>query len=87
MGKTSLANYISDFARNNYFMVTAHIMNDRGHDIDELVVQIIERILNAILPEKWSEKIFDIISNNIESVGFGGFNIKFKPPKDELKKY
>ena len=84
-GKTSLANYISDFARNNYSMVTAHIMNDGVHDIDELVVQIIERILNAIRPEKWSEKIFDVIHNNIESVGFGGLNIKFKPSQDELK--
>lgn len=85
MGKTSLANYISDFARNNYSMVTAHIMNDGVHDIDELVVQIIERVLNAIRPEKWSSKIFNRISNYIDSVGFGGLSIKFKPPEDELK--
>ena len=85
MGKTSLANYISDFARNNHSMVTAHIMNDGVHDIDELVVQIIERILNAIRPEKWSSKIFKLIGNYIDSVGFGGLNIKFKPPEDELK--
>lgn len=85
MGKTSLANYISDFARNNYSMVTAHIMNDGVHDIDELVIQIIERILNAIRSEKWSSKIFKVIGNYIDSVGFGGLNIKFKPPEDELK--
>ena len=85
MGKTSLANYISDFAYNNYSMVTAHIMNDGVHDIDELVVQIIERILNAIRPEKWSSKIFNLIGNYIDSVGFGGLNIKFKPSEDELK--
>lgn len=84
MGKTSLANYISDFARNNHSMVTAHIMNDGVHDIDELVIQIIERILNAIRSEKWSSKIFKIIGNCIDSVGFGGLNIKFKPPEDEL---
>ena len=85
MGKTSLANYISGFARNNYSMITAHIMNDGVHDIDELVIQIIERILNAIKPEKWSDKIFNLIGNHIESVGFGGLNIKFKPSKDEVK--
>ncbi|WP_298522985.1 ATP-binding protein [uncultured Methanobrevibacter sp.] len=85
MGKTSLANYISDFARNNYSMVTAHIMNDGVHDIDELVVQIIERVLNAIRPEKWASKIFNLVGNYIDSVGFGGLNIKFKPPEDELK--
>jgi len=85
MGKTSLANYISDLARNNYSMVTAHIMNDGVHDIDELVVQIIERILNNIRSEKWSEKIFELIGNHIESVGFKGVNIKFKPQEAELK--
>ena len=83
MGKTSLANYISDFARNNYSIVTAHIMNDSVHNIDELVVQIIERVLNSIKSEKWSDKIFKLIKY-IESVGFGGMNVKFKPPKDEL---
>ena len=79
-----VANYISGFAKNNYSMVTAHIMNDGVHDIDELVVQIIERILNAIGPEKWHDKIFKI-GKYMESVGFGGFNIKFKPPEDELR--
>ena len=85
MGKTSLANYISDLARNNYSMVTAHIMSDGVHDIDELVVQIIERILNNIRSEKWSEKIFELIGNHIESVGFKGVYIKFKPQEAELK--
>lgn len=63
-------NYISGFAKNNYSMVTAHIMNDGVHDIDELLVQIIERILNAIGPEKWHDKIFKI-GKYMESVGFG----------------
>ena len=85
IGKTSLAKYISDFVRNNYSMVTAHIMNDGVHDIDELVIQIIERILNNIRSEKWSEKIFNLIGNHIETVGFKGVNIKFKPHEDELK--
>lgn len=66
-------------------MITAHIMNDGVHDIDELVVQIIERVLNAIRPEKWSSNIFNLVSNYIDSVGFGGLNIKFKPSEDELK--
>ena len=93
MGKTSLANYISDLARNNYSMVTAHIMSDGVHDIDELVVRIIERMhadqfeqnINNIRSEKWSEKIFEVIGNHIESVGFKGVNIKFKPQEAELK--
>ena len=84
MGKTSLANYISDVANKNYSMVTAHIMNDGVHSIEELLIQIIERILNSIKSEKWSEKIFKLFGDNIESVGLGGLNIKFKPSETEL---
>ncbi len=85
MGKTSLANFISDIAYKNFSMITAHIMNDGVHSIDELITQIIERILNSIKSEKWSKKIFDLLKDNIESVGIGGLNIKFKPSDDELK--
>lgn len=84
MGKTSLANFISDFASKNYSMVTAHVMNDGVHSIDDLIIQIIERILNSIKSEKWSEKIFGFLEDHIESVGFGGMNIKFKPSENEL---
>ena len=84
MGKTSLANFISDVANKNHSMVTAHIMNDSVHTIEELLIQIIERILNSIKSEKWSEKIFKLFGNNIESVGLGGLNIKFKPSESEL---
>lgn len=84
MGKTSLANFISDVANKNYSMVTAHIMNEGVHTIEDLLIQIIERILNSIKSEKWSEKIFNLFGNNIESVGLGGLNIKFKPSENEL---
>ena len=84
MGKTSLANFISDVASKNYSMVTAHIMNDGVHTIEELLIQIVERILNSIKSEKWSEKIFKLFGDNIESVGLGGVNIKFKPSETEL---
>lgn len=84
MGKTSLANFISDLANKNYSMVTAHIMNDGVHTIEDLLIQIIERILNSIKSEKWSKKIFNLFGNNIESVGLGGLNIKFKPSENEL---
>ena len=52
-------------------MVTAHVMNDGVHSIDDLIVHIIERILNSIKSEKWSEKIFGFLQNHIESVGLG----------------
>ena len=84
MGKTSLGNFISDFASKNYSMVTAHVMNYGVHSIDDLIIQIIERILNSIKSEKWSEKIFGFLQNHIESVGLGGMNVKFKPSEKEL---
>lgn len=84
IGKTSLANFIRDFAEKNHSMVTAHIMNDGVHTVDDLVIQVIERILNSIKPEKWSDKILNVLTNNIESVGFSGFIIKFKPSSEEL---
>lgn len=58
MGKTSLAKFIADFANKNYSMITAHMMDDEVHTIEDLIIQIIERILNSIKSEKWSEKIF-----------------------------
>ena len=85
MGKTSLANFISDYVSKNYSMVTAHVMNDGIHTIDDLVIQTVERILNSINSEKWSDKIFGFFEDHIEFVGFGGLTIKFKPSDKELK--
>ena len=84
MGKTSLANFISDYAENNYSLITAHIMNDSIHTIEDLIIQIIERILNSIKTEKWAKKILEFFNEYIESVGIGGINIKFKPSQNEL---
>ena len=85
MGKSSLAHMIANIAETDYSMVTAHILNDGVHTIDELIIQIIERILNAIKSEKWADNIFNFFEDRIESVGLGGLNIKFKPHDDELK--
>ena len=76
MGKTSLANVISDISKNEFSMVTAHIMNDGVHDIEELIIQIIERILNSIRSEKWSKKIFDYLQDNIENCWDSWFKYK-----------
>lgn len=85
IGKTSLANFISDYGKNNHAMVTVHILNDGVHTVDELIIQIMERIFNEIRSEKWSRPILDYFKDHIESVGIGGFNLKFKPSKEELK--
>ena len=76
MGKTSLANVISDISKNEFSMVTAHIMNEGVHDIEEVIIQIIERILNSIRSEKWSKKIFDYLKDNIENCWDSWFKYK-----------
>lgn len=85
IGKTSLANFISDYGKNNHAMVTVHIVNDGVHTVDELIIQIMERIFNEIRSEKWSKQILDYFKDHIESVGIGGFNLKFNPSQVELK--
>ena len=79
MGKTSLANFISDYVSKKYSMVTAHVMTDGVRTIDDLVIQTVEGILNSINSEKWSDKIFEFLEDHIEFTGFGGLTIKFKP--------
>lgn len=82
MGKTSLANYISTIVRNEYKMLCAHVMNNGVHNIETLIVQIIERLLNEINSEMWSDKIFDFFKDSIEEVGFMNVSLKFKPSKN-----
>ena len=77
MGKTSLANFVRDFAEKNYSMITAHIMNDSFHNVNELTTQIIERILNSIKSEAWSEKIFDIRKSGSSKIFIEMFILKF----------
>ena len=84
-GKSSLAKYVLNYAKNDYSMIGVHIMNDGVHSVDELVIQVIEVILNEIRSEKWADKILDFFDNHIEKVGVGGLTIKFKPSNTELK--
>lgn len=79
MGKTSLASYFKEIAERKCKMVGIHILNDGVHDVDSLIQQIIERLLNEIEKESWSNKIVEKFKDNVESVGIWGTNIKFRP--------
>ena len=84
MGKTSLANYLIDLFERKYKLVGIHIINDGIHDVDSLITLIVEKILNKIENESWSDKIIDSFKNHIDSVGFMGTTIKFKPDDKSL---
>ncbi|MCL2157319.1 MAG: ATP-binding protein [Methanobrevibacter sp.] len=86
MGKTSLASYINELVKRKYKMIGVHIFNDGFHDVDSLVEQIIERLLNEIVSETWSQKIFDFLEEHIEQVGLLGASIKFNPKDKEYLK-
>ena len=48
MGKTSLANFVRDFAEKNYSMITAHIMNDSFHNVNELTTAVVSMLENLL---------------------------------------
>lgn len=84
MGKSSLATYIKKMAKRKFRMVGVHLYLDGVHDVESLIQQIIERLLNEIEDESWSDRIFKILDEHIESVGLLGSTIKFKPSPDAM---
>lgn len=81
-GKTSLANFISDYARKNHKMITLHIVIDGVSTVDEMIVHIIERFFNEYKDVNWSKKLLSRFENPIKSVGS---NIKFTPTENDIK--
>jgi Cdc6-like AAA superfamily ATPase len=79
MGKTSLGTYMKNIVQKKFKMVGVHILNDGTHDIETLIVQIIENILNEIESESWSKKIFKKLKEHIKSAGAFGTTIEFRP--------
>lgn len=84
MGKTSLARYLNECARHRYKMIGVHIVNEGIHDIDSLIIQIVENLLNEIEDEKWAEKIVKGFKDHVDKVGLFGVTLQFKPGKDLL---
>ncbi|MCL2116727.1 MAG: AAA family ATPase [Methanobrevibacter sp.] len=86
MGKTSLATYINDLVKCKYKMIGVHIFNDGFHDVNSLIEEFIEKLLNEIESETWSQRILDFFGDHIEKVGLMGTTIKFKPKNKEYLK-
>ena len=81
VGKTSLASYFKDIAEKKHKMVGVHVLNDGVHDIDSLIKQIVERLLNEIEKETWSNKIKNVFKDHIRTIELFGTKIEFTPDK------
>ncbi|MDR3062597.1 MAG: hypothetical protein LBU40_00470 [Methanobrevibacter sp.] len=83
MGKTSLAGYFKDYSERRNKMMGVHIVNDAVHDVNSLVQQIIEKILNEVQKQSWSNKLIDKVKKHVSGVtvdaGVFGVKIEFNP--------
>lgn len=82
VGKSSVASYMIEYAKVRYNMLGIHIYNDGVHSIDDLIRNIVEKLLNEIKNDSESRKIIDFFKNNIETVGFLGNTIKLRKNDD-----
>lgn len=83
MGKTSTTHVISNSAKNKHSMIVAHIINDEITTIEELIIQIVERIVNSSQYDK--SKLFELAKTHTGSFEVTGMNIKFNPSPEDLK--
>lgn len=84
IGKSSVATYLLEYAKVRYNMVGVHVYNDGIHTIDDLIANIVEKLLNEIKDESFGKKILDFFSNRIETVGFLGNSIKLRPDSPKM---
>ena len=78
VGKSSIANYLVEYAKVRYNMVCVHVYNDGIHNLDDLISNIVEKLLNEVKNERFGNKILNFFTNHIETVGFLGNSVKLK---------
>ena len=78
VGKSSIASYMIEYAKVRYNMVGVHVYNDGVHTIDDLIFNIVEKLLNEIKDESFGEKIIGLFKSHVERVGFSKF-LKLRP--------
>ena len=87
VGKSSLSSYLIEYSKVRYNMIGLHIYNDGIHNIDDLINNIVEKLLNEIKNKSWAEKITNLFKEHVENVGFLGNTIRFKPKDPTITKY
>lgn len=78
IGKTSLTNYIANIVEEEFKFLTIHIENNRVDSTEELLRNIIIKILEEAKKESISTRFKQLIKDNIESVGVWKTQIKLK---------
>lgn len=76
MGKTSLARYVQEFLQDK--MIGVYISNKGNHSLENLVKQILEKLVNSAPKDSIKSKITDIFGNYVESLEIKGTKINFK---------
>lgn len=84
LGKTSLANFISQYAESKYNLLSVHTFLGGVSSLDEIVKKVFDELLKRIEKESWSKKVKNLFGKNIEEVGLFGISVKFNPPADKL---
>lgn len=84
VGKSSVATYLLEYAKVRYNMIGVHVYNDGIHTIEDLIANIVEKLLNEIKDESFGKKILDFFHNRIETVGFLGNSIKLKSDSPKM---
>lgn len=76
IGKTSLTNYIADIVEKEFEYFTIHIENNGVDSTEELLQNIIAKILEEAKKESISTRFKELIKDNVESVGAWKTQIK-----------
>lgn len=76
IGKTSLTNYIANIVEEEFKFLTIHIENNGVDSTEELLRNIIIKILEEAKKESISTRFKQLIKDNIESVGVWKTQIK-----------
>lgn len=85
MGKTSLANYLLDYYEKNHNTIGVHVVNDGIHDIETLLISIVEILLNKNKTDVWYKKLYENLKDEVKTLGILGNTVEFHPKKETVE--
>ena len=85
MGKTSVADFVKEYADYKFDMIGIYVSNKGNNSIETLANWIIEALINEMPEESRLSKLKNWFGNHIESIEIKGNKIKFKAD-DELSR-
>ena len=79
VGKSSIATYLKEYAKLKYDMVGIHVYNDGIDSLEDLINNIVDKLLNEVKDKSWAKSFVELFKEHIEEIGFLGNSIKFQP--------